>query len=131
VTNIGIEDDIPSPGSLTIDLGEQNTNSSELSNVEEDERSRRQSNIDGSDGEENVVPRVRRTSSEADSSGTKEKTHLGTSPNNDQDQNQIGDMVSESSDEGQSKKKRRRAKKGKIGMIFGPFVYVLIAGVWL
>jgi hypothetical protein len=132
VTNIGIEDDIPSPGSLTIDLGEQNTNSSELSNAEEDGGSRRQSNVDGSDGEEDVVSPVRRRkSSEADKSGTKEKTHLGTSPNNDQDQNQIGDMVSESSDEGQNKKKRRRAKKGKIGMIFGPFVYVLIACVWL
>lgn len=132
VTNIGIEDDIPSPASLTIDLGEHNTNSSELPNVEEDDRSRRQSNIDRSEGEEDVVSPVRgRTSSEADSSGTKEKTHLGTSPNKDQDQNQIADVVSESSDEGQSKKKRRRAKKGKIGMIFGPFVYVLIACVWL
>jgi hypothetical protein len=132
VTSIGIEDDIPSPGSLTIDLGEHNTNSSELSNVEEGDRNRKQSNIDGSDREEDVVSPVRRrTSSEADSSGTKQKTHLGTSPNNDQDQHQIGDMVSESSDEGQSKKKRRRAKKSKIGMIFGPFVYVQIACVWL
>jgi hypothetical protein len=78
-----------------------------------------------------VSPVRRRAPSEADTSGTKEKTHLGTSPNIDQDQNQIGDVVSESSDEGQSKKKRRRAKKGKIGMIFGPFVYVLIACVWL
>jgi hypothetical protein len=71
-----------------------------------------------------VSPVKGKTSSEADSSGTKENTHLGTSPNNNQDQNQIGDMASESSDEGQNKKKRRRAKKSKIGMIFGPFVCV-------
>jgi hypothetical protein len=122
VTNIYTEDDIPSPASLTIDLGEQNTNSPEPSNVEEDDRSRRQSKIDR---KEDVVSPVRgKTSSEPDSSGTKEDTHLGTSPNNDQDQNQIGDMASESSDEGQNKKKRRRAKKSKIGMIFGPFVCV-------
>ena len=132
VTNIDIEDDIPSPGSLTIDLGEQNTNSSELSNVEEDGRSRRQSNIEGSDGEEDVASSVRRRmSSEADPTGTKEKTHLGITPYNDQDQNQTGDMVSESSDEGQNKKKRRRAKKSKIGMVFGQFFYVIIACMWL
>jgi hypothetical protein len=132
VTNIEIEDDIPSPGSLTIDLGDQNTNASELSNAGEDDRSRRQSNIGGSDAEEDVVsPVTRRTPSEGDCAGTKKKTHQGRSPNSDPDQNQTGDIFSESSDEAQNKKKRKRAKKRKAGMILGPFVYLVIACILL
>jgi hypothetical protein len=130
VTNIEINDDIPSPASLTIDLGEQNANALGLSSFEEDARSLGESNTDGSNGEEDVVSPVRATSSEADSSGTKEETHSGTSPNIDRDENQVGDMGSESNDEGQKKKKRKKAKRSKTGIIYDPFAYILIACIY-
>jgi hypothetical protein len=119
VTNIEIEDDIPSPASLTIDLGEQNTNASETSNLEEDERTRRKTNSDASGAEGDAVTPLnlrRRVSGEAGLSVMDEKPSLAASP-----EHQSGDMDSESSDEGQSKKRRKRAKKKKSGMIFQSF----------
>lgn len=117
-TNIEIEDDIPSPGSLTIDLGEQNTNSSETSNVEEDERSRKTANNDASGREDVLSPlRERRKSSEADSLEVKEKPSHGASPDSVHERRQSGELDSESGDEGQSKKQRKRAKKKKSGTI--------------
>lgn len=119
VTNIEIEDDIPSPASLTIDLGEQNTNASETSNLEEGERSRRKSNSDaiGADGDavSSLILR-RRMSCEAGLPAINEKLSQAASP-----ENQSGGMDSESSDEGQSKKRRKRVKKKKSGMIFQSF----------
>jgi hypothetical protein len=114
VTNIEIEDDIPSPASLTIDLGEQNTNGSESSNLEEDGRSRRNSDASGADGDAvSGADPGRRTSSETRSSAMNGKVSIAASP-----ENQTGGLDSESSEEGQRKKKRRRAKKNKSGMTF-------------
>jgi hypothetical protein len=123
VTNIEIDDDIPSPGSLTIDLGEQNTDTPETSNTGEDERSRKKCNSDASGGEEEAVslPRRRRKSSEGDSVRMKEKATLSASTENDQEHPQSGDPDSETSDEGQRKTKRKRMKKRKSGMIFQSF----------
>jgi hypothetical protein len=119
VTNIEIQDDIPSPASLTIDLGEQNTNASETSNLEEGERSRRKSNSDaiGADGDAvSSLILTRRMSCEAGLSTMNEKLSQAASP-----ENQSGGMDSESSDEAQSKKRRKRVKKKKSGMIFQSF----------
>jgi hypothetical protein len=119
VTNIEIQDDIPSPASLTIDLGEQDTNASETSNLEEGERSRRKSNSDaiGADGDavSSLILR-RRMSSEAGLPAMNEKLSQAASP-----ENLSGGVDSESSEEGQSKKRRKRVKKKKSGMIFPSF----------
>jgi hypothetical protein len=117
VTNIEIEDDIPSPGSLTIDLGDQNISTPETSNVEEDETSGKKCNSDANGGEE-VSLAGRRKSSEVDSVRTKKKVPLDSSTENIQEQLQSCDLDSESSDEGQSRTKRKRAKKRKSGTIF-------------
>ncbi|PNF33941.1 hypothetical protein B7P43_G04670 [Cryptotermes secundus] len=111
VTNIEIQDDIPSPASLTIDLEEQNTNVSETSNLDEDERSRRKSNSDaiGADGDPvTSLTLGRRMSCEEGLPALGEKLSQAASP-----ENQSGGIDSESSDEGQSKKRRKRVKKKK------------------
>ncbi|KDR15745.1 hypothetical protein L798_10288 [Zootermopsis nevadensis] len=114
VTNIELED-IPSPGSLTIDLGEQNTNTPDTSDTKEEEGSRKKCNSDGSGGEEETVSRHRsRTkSSESDSVMMKEKATLDASTENDQEHPQSGDLDSDYSNEGQSKTKRKSMKKRK------------------
>jgi hypothetical protein len=117
VTNIEIEDDIPSPASLTIDLGEQNSNAPETPDVE-DETSRKKCNSDSSSGEEEAISLLRRKSCETDSVRTREETALDASTESGQKHTQSGDLVSESSDEGQSRTKRKRAKKRKSGMMF-------------
>jgi hypothetical protein len=106
VTNIEIEDDIPSPASLTIDLGEQNANESESSNVEEDEGGRRNSNSDvnGADGDA-VSPLLLRRVTPANSDKA--------SP-----ENQSAGIDSETSEEGQGKKRLKRVKKKKSGKTF-------------
>jgi hypothetical protein len=124
VTNIEIQDDIPSPASLTIDLGEQNTNASETSNLEGGERSRRKSNNDANGVERDSVSCIsptRRMSCEAGLSSINDKPSLAASP-----ENQCGGMDSESSDEGQSKKRRKRVKKKKSGMIFQVLLFLLL-----
>jgi hypothetical protein len=120
VTNIEIEDDIPSQASSTIDLGEQNSNAPETPDVE-DETSRKKCNSDSSSGEEEeeeVVSLLRRKSCETDSVRTREETALDASTESGQKHIQIVDLVSESSDERQSRTKRKRAKKRKSGMMF-------------
>jgi hypothetical protein len=120
VTNIEIEDDIPSPASLTIDLGEQNANGSESSNVEEEEGSRRNSNSDASGADGDAVSSVvlrRGMSCETDSSGMNGKASRAASPENQSG----GGIDSETSEEGQSKKRRKRVKKKKSGMTFQSF----------
>jgi hypothetical protein len=127
VTNIEIEDDIPSPASLTIDLGEQNADRSESSNVEEDEGSRRNSNSDvsGADGDSVSSLVLRRgMSCETGSSAISDKACHAASP-----ENQSGGIDSETSEEGQGKKRRKRVKKKKSGMTFQFFCLRILAVV--